>query len=123
MGIDYKIYSKENPQLFKENDPNQYLKWALHDVDFFAVLKLLHINLSENCLGYWCPEQVEHMYGMIKLLNEDPRKGLYDGWTNEQLEEHMIEDINKAINLKYSIKKLYEYFHFLVKNKAYIRIV
>ena len=123
MGSDFLIYSKENPQLFKENDPNQYLNWALHDIDFYSVFKLLHINLSENCLGYWCPEQVEHMYEMIKLLNEDPHKGLYDGWTKEELEDHMIEDINEAIKLKDDIKKLCDYFNFLVKNKAYIRII
>jgi hypothetical protein len=121
MGIDFLTYSKINPDMYKEDDPNQYLKYALRDIEWFKILDLLNINLGNNALNYWCQEQVEDIYNRIKSINEDPYN-LYSGWEKEELEEHMIDDINKAIKLKDDIEKLCEYFKFLVDNKAYIRI-
>ncbi len=121
MGIDFLTYSKINPDMYKEDDPHQYLKYALRDIEWFKILDLLDIYLANNTLNYWCPEQVEDIYNRIKSIDEDPYN-LYNGWQKQELEEHMIDDINKAIKLKDDIKKLCEYFKFLVDNKAYIRI-
>ncbi len=121
MGVDYVIKSKINPNMYDEDDPNKYLKWTLRDVEWIKVFNLLNFNLADNSLNYWCPEQVEDIYNMIKKVEEDPYQ-LYYGWKREQLEPHMIEDINEAIKLKDSIKKMSEYFKYLADNKAYIHI-
>ncbi len=121
MGIDYVVYSKINPDMYKKDDPNQYLKYALCDIEWFKILDLLNIYLANNTLNYWCPEQVEDIYNRIKSIDEDPYN-LYNGWKKEELEEYMLDDINKAMKLKDDIKKLCEYFKFLVDNKTYIKI-
>jgi len=124
MGVDYTIFSKKNKDLFKEDDPNQFLKYALMDIAWGEILDLLRINLGllyDNSINYWCPEQVNDMYNMIKNINEDPYK-LYDGWKKHELETHMIEDIQKAIKLKDDINKLCEYFKFLSDNECYISV-
>lgn len=121
MGVDYVIKSKINPNMYDENDPNQYLKWALRDVKWIKVFNLLNFNLADNSLNYWCAEQVEDIYNMIKKVEEDPYQ-LYYGWKKEELEPHMIEDINEAITLKDDIKKMSEYFKYIADNKAYIHI-
>jgi hypothetical protein len=124
MGIDYKIKSQKNPQMYKEDDPNQYLTWAIKDIQWDKIFELLHINLGllyNSSINYWCPEQVKDMYIMIKSINEDPYN-LYVGWKKEELEDHMIDDIEEAKKLKEDISKLKEYFEYLVENEAYIEV-
>lgn len=124
MGIDYKIKSRKNPHMYKEDDPNQYLKYAIQDIQWDKIFNLLHINLGllyNSSINYWHPEQVKDMYIMIKSINEDPNN-LYIGWKNEELEDHMKDDIEKAKKLKEDIRKLKEYFEYLVQNEAYIEV-
>jgi hypothetical protein len=124
MGIDYVIKSKSNPNMYEENDPKKYLKYALVEINWKSILDLLHINLSvlyDSAINYWTTEQVKDMYLMIKAIDEDPYN-LYIGWKKEELENHMIKDIEKAIKLKYDISKLKDYFEMLVKNEAYIYV-
>ncbi len=124
MGIDYLVKSKVNPAMYGEDDPNMWLKYALHEIKWYEILDLLNINLAalyDSAIRYWSPEQVKDMYEMIARLDEDPYI-LYYGWKKEELEPHMIKDIEKAIKLKDDIRVLKEYFEFLVANEAYIEV-
>ena len=90
MGIDYVIVSKINPNMYEENDPNKYLKYALIEIDWESILDLLRINLSilyDSAINYWTPEQVKDMYLMIKGINDDPYN-LYISWKKEATHTH-----------------------------------
>ncbi len=124
MGIHIVVKSKINPNMYTEDDPNKWLKYALKDIEWGEIFDLLNINLAalyDSAINYWSPEQVKDMYEMIKRLDEDPYS-LYYGWTKEQLEPHMIKDIDKAMVLKEDIRRLKDYFKFLVDNEAYIEV-
>jgi hypothetical protein len=110
--------------MYAEDDPNMWLKYALKDIEWIDILDLLNINLAAlygSAIRYWSPEQVKDMYEMITRLDEDPYN-LYGPWKKEELEPHMIKDIEKAIKLKDDIHQLKEYFEFLVANEAYIEV-
>ena len=124
MGIDYLVKSKINPNMYTDDDPNMWLKYALKEIKWDEILDLLYINLAAlygSAIRYWSPEQVKDMYEMITRLDEDPYN-LYGPWKKEELEPHMIKDIEKAIKLKDDIHHLKEYFEFLVLNEAYIEV-
>jgi hypothetical protein len=104
MGIDYKIQSKDYPDMYSENDPNQYLKYALQNIKWQEILEILGIRLDallDSGIQYWCPEQVKDMYESIKRLHLEP-----------------TEDMN----LQDDCKQLMEYFEHLVKHNAYIYV-
>jgi hypothetical protein len=119
MGIDFYIYSKTYPTMIQEDDPNTFLGYALGEIQWKTILDLLHINLAENSLRYWCPEQVEHIYKSICELYE---KGPYWQWPHNELEPHMLRDIETATHLKSHTLKLRDYFKYLVDHNAYIGI-
>jgi hypothetical protein len=124
MGIDYLVKSKINPNMYAEDDPNMWLKYALKNIEWIEILNLLNINLAalyDSAINYWASDQVKDMYEMIEGLDEDPYN-LYGPWKKEELEPHMIKDIEKAIKLKDDISVLKEYFEFLVANEAYIEV-
>ncbi len=86
MGIDFLTYSKINPDMYKEDDPHQYLKYALRDIEWFKILDLLDIYLANNTLNYWCPEQVEDIYNRIKNITNKIRTGInYRGYISGNL--------------------------------------
>jgi hypothetical protein len=124
MGIHIVAKSKINPNMYADDDPNKYLNYALKDIQWNTIMELLHIDIAMlygSAINYWAPEQVKDMYMMIKAIDEDPYN-LYGPWKKEELEDHMISDIEKAIKLKEDIRQLKEYFEFLVTNEAYIEV-
>ena len=124
MGIHIVVKSKINPNMYADNDPNKYLNYALKDIEWNTIMELLHIDIAMlygSAINYWSSEQVRDMYMMIKDIDED-HYNLYGPWKKEELEDHMISDIEKAITLKDDIRVLKEYFEFLVANEAYIEV-
>ena len=124
MGIHIVAKSKINPAMYGEDDPNKYLNYALKDIEWETIMELLHFDIAMlygSAINYWAPEQVKDIYLMIKDIDEDPYN-LYGPWKKEELEDHMKDDIEKAITLKDDIHVLKEYFEFLVKNEAYIEV-
>lgn len=126
MGIDYILFSRKKPDAFEYLDPNQFMKHAIADIEWRKIFSLLRLDLDilyDNIIDYWCPEQINDMYDMIRLLAVDPHKCLYDGWERDQLEPHMVKRIDEALALKTDISKLAEYFKYLVDNELYIKVV
>ncbi len=121
MGVDFHVYSKVNPGMFANDDPNQYLNYAFRDVDWTTIFELLNINLfalNSNRISYWCPEQVKDMYESIKALYEDPETVLSYG----EPDQEMLKNLQTAKRLHDDTKTVMDYFEKLVQNGAYIRV-
>jgi hypothetical protein len=119
MGVDFHVYSKVNPEMFAKEDMNQYLNYALRHVNWSTILELLNMNLfalNSNRISYWCPEQVKDMYESIKALYDDPENVL----CSDEPDQEMLE---KANVLHEDTKVVMDYFEYLVKNEAYIRVI
>ncbi len=125
MGIDYIISSKTYPDVFQEK---KYFKLVCleNNINWQPIFTLLNLNMGciiDNAINYWTPEQIRDIYTMVQDLHNDPRTCLYGGWTDEQLEPHMKDDIRTAITLKDDIEKLCTYLKYLADHDAYIHIV
>jgi hypothetical protein len=113
MGIDYFVKSTINPNMYGDNDPNCYLKYAWRDIDWKEVFNVLNIRLHilyDHPISYWSTEHIKDIRDMIKEFIES------DTYDRECPNEQILA------KLKTDANKLLEFFNYYVENKAIIYV-
>jgi hypothetical protein len=117
MGIDYIVKSNSHPNLFGEDDPNQFIKWAWRDIKWEEICELCGFEKIIYSFAYVDDDNYIKS-AQVKEMRDDIQSFVDKTFYIEKAQDKIKLDV-----LHDDAVKLLAFFQFYVDHDASITII